>query len=119
MSGVNPGLLDRIEKTCCITGCNDKGIYQPMFRVRDPRTSELEINAPLEFFMQCTVCETHRRYLTIHAALTDNLWKHIADTFKSVRGVEPQHKDVTLEFKSEAGLITIFGKRFENEHEES
>lgn len=111
--------IDKIDKTCCIKGCSSKGEFQPYFRVKDPRNPDSVLAPAVEMFMQCTVCTEHRRQLTIGAVMTDNIWSHIKEAYFNVRGVFPNHKDVSLEFKSESGLVSIFGKSFKHDSQES
>lgn len=108
--------LGRIEPDCCIRGCDGKGVYQPVFVVYDPRTSEVDPKQPLRAYMQHKVCGEHKYQLSIGAMLTDQIWGYLRNAFKhATGGIEPRRDGVVLEFENENSMITLFGKAFANE----
>jgi hypothetical protein len=105
--------LVAVEKTCCIRGCSEPGEFQPVFVIRDPRTSEIDPKPAVRAYMQHKVCGSHRFQLSVGAVLTDRIWQHLRTAFKqATNGVEPTHNDVSLEFEKSGCLVTLFGKQF-------
>lgn len=95
-----------VKKQCSVTNCTEDGEYTPIITVPDPRfTTKPEV---AEFFLHTvSVCDKHRRELTISACIRSRvLWDYILQQCGQ-RGFQPEFETLRLEYITEAGVRVI------------